>query len=568
MKDKTLKDILSALQLVSKQKTSAYDTTATVRRVEDGTAWVHIPGGVDETPVKLTINAKAGDTVQVRVSGGRAFMVGNASAPPTDDHVANQAVRAIKKTNKVVEAVSALVQSTKVIAQSAKTVAEEGKAIAEATNQYFWNDDNGAHVTTVSQDTDPTGTTGVNALWNTLGLLLRNGANILSQFAQGAVSFYDGEGNEAENVTASFGKTGAFIGSIGNNMLELNGIGLTGYDADNETFSVQFANATGHAEITERGNTIVNENVDTRQFADIVVNPVNDPVDGTDMLFEVSITADVRAGRKVGKISITRPYDTTQSTSINHTYEYRFYYDSSYYNRVQFTCKYKPNTKSISLTDWNIDLYCGIVSAQINTALIVDVPTTPSYTFGTRTEDRTEYGAYSFSSGHGNSAKGVCAQAHGQGVIASSDAQTAVGKYNAEDANDVYAFIVGNGANDSNRSNAFAVKWDGSVVAGGVTSYTPTWETGQAPENSHCVVSAGICSLSYQGQTTTHTTNTLLGTLPAEIRPPSDAFCPFVKNGVAYGTIRIESTGGIYVGFISSTTASGRVYFNCTFPVV
>lgn len=86
-----LKNFIEAIK-ESKPKTSAYDTTAVVKRIEGNTAWVHIPGGVDETPVKLTINAKKGDTVQVRVSNGTAFLVGNSSAPPTDDTKANQAV--------------------------------------------------------------------------------------------------------------------------------------------------------------------------------------------------------------------------------------------------------------------------------------------------------------------------------------------------------------------------------------------------------------------------------------------------------------------------------------------
>lgn len=76
----------------SAPKTSAYDTQATVTRVEGDTAWVHIPGGVDETPVKLTIAASKGDTVQVRVGGGKAWITGNATAPPTDDKAAHKAV--------------------------------------------------------------------------------------------------------------------------------------------------------------------------------------------------------------------------------------------------------------------------------------------------------------------------------------------------------------------------------------------------------------------------------------------------------------------------------------------
>ena len=81
------KDLVDALK--PKKSTQAYDTTAKIVRIEDNTAWVHIPGGIDETPVKMTINATEGQTVQVRVADGTAFLVGNASAPPTDDRAAN-----------------------------------------------------------------------------------------------------------------------------------------------------------------------------------------------------------------------------------------------------------------------------------------------------------------------------------------------------------------------------------------------------------------------------------------------------------------------------------------------
>ena len=87
--DKIINDMLQILQGAGKNKTAPLDAQAEVRRVEGNTAWVHIAGGVDETPVRLTINARVGDKVQVRISGGRAWITGNASAPPTDDHMAN-----------------------------------------------------------------------------------------------------------------------------------------------------------------------------------------------------------------------------------------------------------------------------------------------------------------------------------------------------------------------------------------------------------------------------------------------------------------------------------------------
>lgn len=77
-----IKDIARAR---GRKTTSAYDVAATVTRIEDGIAWVHIDGGVDETPVKLTVAAHEGDVVQVRVGGGTAWLTGNGTRPPTDD---------------------------------------------------------------------------------------------------------------------------------------------------------------------------------------------------------------------------------------------------------------------------------------------------------------------------------------------------------------------------------------------------------------------------------------------------------------------------------------------------
>lgn len=83
--DIIVRNLMESIKNVSSEKTSAFDSIATVRRIEDGIAWVHFDGGAEETPARLTINAKVGETVQVRVSDGVAFLVGNATAPPTDD---------------------------------------------------------------------------------------------------------------------------------------------------------------------------------------------------------------------------------------------------------------------------------------------------------------------------------------------------------------------------------------------------------------------------------------------------------------------------------------------------
>ena len=78
-------------EITAKRGTSPYDTEAEVLRVEDGKAWVRIPGGVPETPVDVGMNAEKGDIVTVRVSGGKAWLQNNITHPATDDRAAKAA---------------------------------------------------------------------------------------------------------------------------------------------------------------------------------------------------------------------------------------------------------------------------------------------------------------------------------------------------------------------------------------------------------------------------------------------------------------------------------------------
>ena len=135
--DKIKNDIIEAMN-ASQKRTSAYDTEAEIVRVDGDTAWVHIAGGVSETPVALTINAKKGDKVQVRVTNGGAWIMGNATAPPTDDAKANEAdKKAAEAKYLAVDAADAAIkadiaaQDAVSSAETARTAAETAKAIAE-----------------------------------------------------------------------------------------------------------------------------------------------------------------------------------------------------------------------------------------------------------------------------------------------------------------------------------------------------------------------------------------------------------------------------------------------------
>lgn len=69
-------------------------------------------------------------------------------------------------------------------------------------------------------------------------------------------------------------------------------------------------------------------------------------------------------------------------------------------------------------------------------------------------------------SGDNSHAEGIC-------TIAASENQHVEGKYNVADEDGVYAHIIGNGTSKLGRSNAFAIKWDGTFVLANGTEITP-----------------------------------------------------------------------------------------------
>lgn len=134
--DNILKTLVSAVKQPDRQKPAPYDTPAEVRRVEGDVAWVHIPGGVDETPVKLTIAARPGDTVQIRVGGGSAWLTGNSTAPPTDDRAAEAADKKAVQAQETAEQAVDDAGRAKDAADSAEKSAESAQISADNANQY------------------------------------------------------------------------------------------------------------------------------------------------------------------------------------------------------------------------------------------------------------------------------------------------------------------------------------------------------------------------------------------------------------------------------------------------
>lgn len=118
---KTIAQALKPKETTSKEATHQ----ATVTRVDpDGTAWVHIPGGADETPCALSASSvEAGDHVQVSISGGKAAITGNWSRPATSQAAVDDAVAPVSAT---------AVRASRTAAQANDSAAKASAAAAEA----------------------------------------------------------------------------------------------------------------------------------------------------------------------------------------------------------------------------------------------------------------------------------------------------------------------------------------------------------------------------------------------------------------------------------------------------
>lgn len=77
---------------------------------------------------------------------------------------------------------------------------------------------------------------------------------------------------------------------------------------------------------------------------------------------------------------------------------------------------------------------------------------------------------YAHAEGNSTIASGVASHAEGTSTTAAGNSQHVVGKFNVADPNDIYIEIVGNGIDDSNRSNARTLDWNGNEhLLGGLT---------------------------------------------------------------------------------------------------
>lgn len=460
-----------------------YDTTAEVVRVEDGVAWVHIDGGVEETPAELTINAVKGDKVKVRLVGGQAFLIGNGTAPPTDDRVANDALG---------------------VATGARVVAVQAEEVANVTEQRtrpaitsmitYYKLSNG----TPDQPTedDHEGWSEEEPLWDSSsdeqlyysvrsrtvqGVINWTYPHVLSSYAnmailQNAILLEVGEGSTLAYIDDEYGNhltdendepIYANAGSINDAYAQIRVMANEIMSEVSETYvnrgtseiqslsSVMRQTAEGvdiyatingeesdtHTHIDNNSFDIVKDNKTIGQFGSnglLIKSDID--TEGIIALLgygeteggETDLSPYYNIGKReentlIGAYSIAEGAYTTASGPCAHAEGWRTHATGQESHAEGFYSRASGNN---------------------------------SHAEGDSTEAT---GRNSHAEGEGTDATGYCSHAEGELTIASGSCQHVQGKYNVEDSNGVYAFIIGGGTATYNRKNIFAVDWDGNI---------------------------------------------------------------------------------------------------------
>ena len=337
-----------------------------------------------------------------------------------------------------------------------ETASNEAAAVAAAINQHFWSratdpDQDGAGTGAFVTDDERDdfleaaadgfpdwgdGTQGTkpwhNLLMNSLGILLRTALNNLVSITRSAIAFFDGTGNQAANVVASFGSGGAQIGKTGESHIIIGSNSIKMSESTSNLFTIEFdglvniINSGGDTSAKPYSNNDIN-NIAAMLNTGYTVNDstVFDP-EGNRTLYTITRNAvKNRFGKLICSPNLYIYYDDTSGI-------------------------FEPST---------------LMSPQVDHD---SIPTLIAMgeTSVKATGENLEIYASGIASGDNSIASGQYSHAQNIGTIAASRAQTALGRFNIGDTNGTYALMVGNGTDDSNRSNALTVDWDGKVKMG------------------------------------------------------------------------------------------------------
>lgn len=503
--NKTVRQFYKAVEGVKTKKSGGYDTQATVRRIEDGVAWVHIPDGVDETPARMTISAKVGDVVQVRIVNGRAFLVGNASAPPTDN---TEAVKAMGQAGLAAEAASIARQkadeavadaaTAHEAAMSAQDSADIAQAAADAAQEDATIAKDAADTAKESADQALWGLSTVEDVVGTLNWITAHGTMTLTSdtainpahvyFVVDADGDYEVGGThysivtepKVEELSTYYELTideslQNYVGAH----LALTSEGLWVLPAASG-YKVLIATGQGMT-YTEAGTYIIDGNGST--VAKFGAETSIRTTDGTELAhFGYGLTQGASSTTTAPYYTLGSRATTTDEYNASSTYALG---DLCIYNNALWACRVEisiPEAFTPAHWAYAIGQYSTVEGEQ-NTAALYSAhaegvnTSALGYAGHSEGEETIAAGYASHAEGRGSIAKSTASHASGLGTIANGKSQTTIGEYNIEDngtgpnVRGTYAFIIGNGTSKNARSNAMTVDWNGNILAASAITF-------------------------------------------------------------------------------------------------
>ena len=400
-------ELLDAIKAITDNTDKSYDTPATVLRVDGDTVWVHIDGGADETPVSKTINCEQGETVQVRIANGSAFLVGNASAPPTDDKTANVAhfvaEQADIKAVKAEETATEVKETVEVLEVEVDGKVDIGASNIQHLSSTMYQNANGVNI---FNDTLAVGDSYAHIDGDSFDIKKATTAGTIDDANDDVIASFGREVTVGSRTSGTVGQYSQVFG------IDCVASGLYSHAEGSDTTAGGTASHSEGFESSASGNYSHAEGYQT-------------------------IASGLYSHAEGGKAEATNEYSHAEGHS---------------YANADFS-----HAEGNSTTNGKFSHGEGYGSTATGRA---------SHAEG----NSIAFGDYSHAEGVGTEANGVCSHAQNYSTKASSDYQTVIGKLNKVDANNTYAFIIGNGTESGgvvSLSDALRVKWNGDVLIDG-----------------------------------------------------------------------------------------------------
>jgi uncharacterized lipoprotein NlpE involved in copper resistance len=538
------KDLVDVIKSSAKKDTKPYDTQATVTRIEGSTVWVHIPGGVDETPVKKTVSAKEGDVVQVRVSGGSAYLMGNASSPPTDDTTALLATEYARTANAAAESAVQSAKNAGEAAAEAGASAEAARNLAVLAKSHADEAGKAADSAVHSANDALTQLGIVENVIGTLNWISEHGTYSLTtdtEIVQGKVYFTRTGSGTSQDPYIYYPVVEPKAEELGSYYELYIDDAVSSYVAS-------------HLSLTERGLYVMNDQTDWKvliandgvyilddknktvaKYKDVITLGMDDGSESYIRLDYHSLQMIDKEGNTYFYVSDLRDSEgiaEIQEVYLDNAYIYLTYRAKEiisivadgvtlsesdytvesdrqeirfkrYYDEIKATYTTDNIVTAYTLGNRHKSGHVGANSIAMGRSVIASMPFAialglsteangrASLAAGVHTETTGSYavafgstgkaigfgsavfgggckakGMFSFADGEDCETTGRNSHAMNRGTIARCGSQTVMGQYNVPDSGGYdsrgkLALIVGNGTDDDNRSNAFAVDWNG-----------------------------------------------------------------------------------------------------------